>query len=89
MGVVKGQKGGMLWLPNMLLYYRGLIIAFLLPRTVCTSRAGLTLSLGIGDPHCEEATGITPLDPGLSIGLPQTLKLGAAYRPRVVCWYLG
>lgn len=86
-----GQKGGMLWSPNMQLYNRGPIIAFPHPRTtLCTfykhSQSQADLSRGIGDPHWEAATGVTQLDPGLSIGLPQTLKLSAAHRPRVVCW---
>lgn len=60
--------------------------------TLCTfykhSQSQADLSWGIGDPHWESATGITQLDRGLSISLPQTLKLSAAHRPRVVCWYL-
>lgn len=90
---IGGQKGGMLWSPNMQLYNRGPIITFPHPRTtLCTfykhSQTRADLSRGIGDPHWEAATGITQLDPGLSISLPQTLKLSAAHRPRVVCWYM-
>lgn len=57
-------------------------MAFLRPRTtLCTfykhSQSRADLSRGIGDPHWDAATGITPLDPGLSIDLSQTLKLSA------------
>lgn len=64
-------------------------MAFLRPRTtLCTfykhSQTRTDLDRGIGDPHWDTATGITPLDPGLSIDLPPTLKLSAARRPRVL-----
>lgn len=64
-------------------------MAFLHPRTTLYtfykhSQSRADLSRGIGDPHWDAATGITKLDPGLSIDLPQTLKLSAACRPRVL-----
>lgn len=55
-------------------------MAFLHPRTtMCTfykhSQSQADLSQRIGDPHWDAATGTKLLVPGLSIGLPQTLKL--------------
>ncbi len=59
-------------------------MAFLHPRTTLYTFYKHSQSRGIGDLYWDAATGITTLDPGLSIDLPQTLKLSAAHRSIVL-----
>ncbi len=59
-------------------------MAFLHPRTTLYTFYKHSQSRGIGDPYWDAATGITTLDPGLSIDLRETLKLSAAHRSLVL-----